>query len=66
MNALEKAGRRMDLQSRARRLVSEIGLAEASRKLGLTRESIARLIAGLDVKEGTAVTADMRLPKAER
>jgi len=36
-----------------RTLVSDVGLREAARMTGLHRESLTRMLAGLDVREGT-------------
>jgi hypothetical protein len=40
-------------RTRVREVVDELGLEGASRALGVSREPIARVMAGLDVRQGT-------------
>jgi hypothetical protein len=43
------------------RLVGESSVAKVARDLGLGREQVARIAAGLDVREGTLLVAKARL-----
>lgn len=43
------------------RLDQQLGCTAASRELGLTRESFARIMAGLGVRAGTIALAEKRL-----
>ena len=52
------------IQPQVKQLVDALGVAEASRKLGLTRESTLMLAAGLRVRTGTAAHAAAQLPLA--
>jgi hypothetical protein len=54
-----------EIIARIRALVDTTSVSEAGRRLRLSDATIARLVAGLPVAEGTLVLAEQRLPEAE-
>lgn len=50
-----------ELRADLRALVAELGLAAASRELGMTREPLARELAGIPTRNGTRALLRERL-----
>jgi len=50
-----------ELQLHLRRLCDQLGVSETARRLGIQRETLARLCAGLPVRQGTILAAEKAL-----
>lgn len=53
------------LQERVRKLIDEIGVEQASRKIGLSRTTTVAIAAGLTVERGTIALAESRVSVRE-
>jgi hypothetical protein len=54
-----------ELQEIVRKAVYRLGLAPVAQCLGVTKESVARLALGLDVRANTRTVAELRAPLLE-
>jgi len=50
-----------NIQTQLRRLIAHHGVTGAARQLGIQRETLARLVAGLPVRHGTLLAAEKAL-----
>ncbi|RYZ01813.1 MAG: hypothetical protein EOO73_34265 [Myxococcales bacterium] len=51
----------LELRQQLSNIEQSHGLAEASREAGLAKATVLRILAGLDVREGTLLTAQRHL-----
>lgn len=61
MTSTDTAGGEGELPRRLRRMINLDGLTQVSRELGISRESLARYLAGLDVQAGTRALIESRI-----
>lgn len=54
----------MTTEERIREAVTRLGAAEVARRLGVTTESVARILAGIDVRRGTMALVSKALEDA--
>lgn len=54
------------LRVRLNVMINKIGTTQTSKELGVSPEALARLVAALDVRNGTIAQAEKLLPSLER
>jgi hypothetical protein len=52
-----------ELRERCRRLVDEVGAPKAAAQLGVSRQTLASIIAGMNVHRSTLLAADTKAPR---
>ncbi len=54
------------LRARVTQVINKNGTGETSKELGVSPEALARLVGGLDVRNGTIAQVEKTLPQVER